>query len=543
MIVVLDFGSQYTQLIARRLRECAFYSEVHPFDWPELEAELRGGKVRGVILSGGPASVYQHAAPSAQPCLFEQHAPLLGICYGLQLIVHHCGGEVCATTRHEYGPAQLTLGGTKAAQWLFGDTTTSAEQQRQVWMSHADRIGSLPAGFAAIAATALAPFAAIADPARRIFGLQFHPEVSHSEGGSALLATFAGRVCGATADWTEHTIIHTMSAKVAAQVGDRRAIAAVSGGVDSSVAAALAYRAIGDRLQAVCIDNGLLRAGERQAVEAALSDKLAIPLSVMDASEAFLADLVGVTEPEQKRKRIGARFIRSFESAAQALNSPPCLVQGTIYPDVIESSGSSKSTRNIKAHHNVGGLPEDLGFELVEPLRMLFKDEVRRVGAALGLSAELLWRQPFPGPGLAVRCLGEVTRERLARLRAADHIFTELLSAAGLLNQAPEAASTAASNNPSTVNAAVDTNAAASAQAFAVLLPVRSVGVMGDGRSYDEVIALRAVQTSDFMTANWSQLPYPLLAEAATRIVNEVPGVNRVVYDITTKPPGTIEWE
>ena len=536
MIVVLDFGSQFTQLIARRLREKAFYSEVYPFDWPFLETALGSGEVSGVILSGGPASVYQSEAPRAQPCLFKQHVPLLGICYGLQLIVHHFGGAVCPATRREYGLARLAIGNDKTAQQLFGDSAIGAGHEQQVWMSHTDRIDSMPAGFVSIGSTTNTPFAAIADPRRRIFGLQFHPEASQSKDSGPLFAAFAGGICGAPANWNVHTIVDTMSQKITDQIGDRRAIVAVSGGVDSSVAAVLTHRVIGDRLQAVYIDNGLLRAGEQQAVESTLSNKLSIPLTFMDAREAFLADLANVTDPEQKRKRIGTRFIRSFEEVARTLNSPPCLVQGTIYPDVIESSQGSKSTRNIKAHHNVGGLPKDIGFELVEPLRKLFKDEVRQVGTALGLPDELIWRQPFPGPGLAVRCLGEVTLERLDCLRAADRIFTDLLSAAGLLNRPPPVACTAQiTADPSIISAA--------AQAFAVLLPVRSVGVMGDQRSYEEVIALRAVQTSDFMTADWVQLPYSLLAEAATRIVNEVPGVNRVAYDITTKPPGTIEWE
>jgi GMP synthase (glutamine-hydrolysing) len=397
-------------------------------------------------------------------------------------------------------------------------------------MSHGDRVEQLPSGFISLAQTPDAPLAAIAHPARNIFGLQFHPEVTHSERGGQVIDHFASRICEEPASWTPSEIIMQMTHKIREQVGDERALVGVSGGVDSSVAAALVHRAIGDQLEAVFVDNGLLRHDERASVERAFSGQLKARLTVVDARDEFLSDLAGVTDPELKRKLIGARFIRTFEAAAAQVGQPPFLVQGTIYPDVIESSGGSKSARKIKAHHNVGGLPDDMKFKLVEPLRMLFKDEVRAVGEALGLPHELVWRQPFPGPGLAVRCLGEVNRERLIVLRQADYIFTELLREAGLLEQRVDTQSGIVTQ-------------VGSAQAFAVLLPVRSVGVMGDGRTYEEVIALRAVQTSDFMTAQWAELPYALLAEASRRIVNEVSGVNRVVYDITTKPPGTIEWE
>lgn len=523
MILVLDYGSQYTQLIARRLRERAIYSEVRAWDTPQLNDLLRSGEVHGVILSGGPNSVYDQGAPTLPAELLSSGLPLLGICYGLQLLVHTLGGRVAAAAHREYGPALLTPHSSQTSDLLF---ETGA---RSVWMSHGDRVEELPSGFTSLASTPDAPLAAISDESRRVYGLQFHPEVTHSERGTELIERFAIAICGAPATWTPDEIITRMVREIREQVGTQRAIVGVSGGVDSSVAAALVHRAIGDQLEAVFVDNGLLREGERAAVEAAFEGRLKARLTVVDATSTFLDDLSGVTDPEHKRKLIGTRFIRTFEEEAERLNQPPFLVQGTIYPDVIESSGGSKSARKIKAHHNVGGLPEDMRFQLVEPLRMLFKDEVRAVGEALGLPRDLVWRQPFPGPGLAVRCLGEVNSTRLAVLRQADHIFTSILREAGLLEQRP---------NPED-----ETQELGSAQAFAVLLPVRSVGVMGDGRTYEEVIALRAVQTTDFMTAQWAELPYALLAEASRRIVNEVNGVNRVVYDITTKPPGTIEWE
>ena len=525
MIIVLDYGSQYTQLIARRLRERAYYSEVYAWNSSRLAPLLKSGQVKGVILSGGPNSVYDEAAPSLPDVVLSSGLPLLGICYGLQLIVHTLGGAVAPALHREYGPAILSPSvHSSQAELLLGSG------DRSVWMSHGDRVEQLPPGFISLAQTPDAPLAAIAHPARNIFGLQFHPEVTHSERGGQIIDHFASRICGEPASWTPREIITQMTHKIREQVGDERALVGVSGGVDSSVAAALVHRAIGDQLEAVFVDNGLLRHDERASVERAFSGQLKARLTVVDARDEFLSDLAGVTDPELKRKLIGARFIRTFEAAAAQVAQPPFLVQGTIYPDVIESSGGSKSARKIKAHHNVGGLPDDMKFKLVEPLRMLFKDEVRAVGEALGLPHELVWRQPFPGPGLAVRCLGEVNRERLAVLRQADHIFTELLREAGLLEQRIDTQGGVATQ-------------VGSAQAFAVLLPVRSVGVMGDGRTYEEVIALRAVQTSDFMTAQWAELPYALLAEASRRIVNEVSGVNRVVYDITTKPPGTIEWE
>jgi len=525
VIVVVDYGSQYTQLIARRLRERAVYSEVYAWDSPQLNELLREGRAHGVILSGGPSSVYEQGAPTLPEALkLSGDIPVLGVCYGLQLLVHSLGGEVAPAEHREYGPARLRPVGAQAEPLLGAG-------ERVMWMSHGDRVERLPEGFEVIGETDNAPYAAIAHPERRLFGLQFHPEVSHSARGAELIERFARELCGAPNTWTPEGIIAQMTEAIRAQVGEGRALVGVSGGVDSSVAAALVHRAIGDRLEAVFVDNGLLRHGERASVEQAFLGELKARLTVVDASAEFLSDLAGVTDPEQKRKLIGARFIRTFEAAAEGIGRPPFLVQGTIYPDVIESSGGSHSARKIKAHHNVGGLPDDVSFEIVEPLRMLFKDEVRAVGEALGLPRELVWRQPFPGPGLAVRCLGEVNAERLAVLRKADFIFTETLREAGLLEQRAQL-------SPEGV-----LNVEGSAQAFAVLLPVRSVGVMGDGRSYEEVIALRAVQTSDFMTAQWAELPYSVLAEASRRIVNEVNGVNRVVYDVTTKPPGTIEWE
>ena len=532
MIVVVDYGSQYTQLIARRLRERAVYSEVYAWDSDGLNALIEGGALHGVILSGGPNSVYDEGAPTLPSALTPERLrsaelPVLGICYGLQLLVHSLGGQVSAAEHREYGPAHLAPSeGSRDSVDLLG------EGARSVWMSHGDRVEALPEGFEAIGGTENAPLAAIAHSDARLFGLQFHPEVTHSERGVELIERFAKDICGAPATWTPEGIIEQMTERLRAQIGEGRALVGVSGGVDSSVAAALVHHAIGDRLEAVFVDNGLLRHGERASVEEAFKGRLKARLTVVDATEAFLGDLAGVSDPERKRKLIGERFIRTFEATAEDIGRPPFLVQGTIYPDVIESSGGSKSARKIKAHHNVGGLPDDVNFEIVEPLRMLFKDEVRAVGEALGLPRDLVWRQPFPGPGLAVRCLGEVNSERLAVLRKADFIFTETLREAGLLEQR---------TRRSEEGGVITTEG--SAQAFAVLLPVRSVGVMGDGRTYEEVIALRAVQTSDFMTAQWAELPYSVLAEASRRIVNEVSGVNRVVYDVTTKPPGTIEWE
>ncbi len=515
-LVVLDFGSQYAQLIARRVREQGVYCELFPWDAPP--EEVLALQPKGFILSGGPASVYAPGAPQVPAYVWAQGVPVLGICYGMQALTHALGGRVAPAPRREYGPATLQV---------LRENPLLPPGEHQVWMSHGDRIEALPPGFEVLARTANSPIAAMGDLQRRYFGVQFHPEVHHTPQGGEILRRFAVEICGARPTWTPENIVAQSIRQVRQQVGQASVLAAVSGGVDSTVAAALVHRAVGDQLTAVFVDTGLLRAGEREQVERTLRDHLGMRLEVVDAAEAFLTALRGVTDPEAKRRIIGEKFIRIFERTAQALGNPPFLVQGTIYPDVVESRAPDRAqSAHIKTHHNVGGLPERMAFQLVEPLRYLFKDEVRRVGEALGLPKELVWRQPFPGPGLAVRCLGEITPERLAKLRAADAIFVAELQQGGFFRQS-----------------ASDPEEAFVAQAFAVLLPVRSVGVMGDDRTYQEVVVLRAVTTSDFMTADWARLPHDLLARVAARIVNEVDGVNRVVYDITSKPPGTIEWE
>ncbi len=511
MIVILDFGSQTSQLIARRLREAQVYCQLFPCDTPA--DEVLALKPEGFVLSGGPASVYAEGAPQLPEYVIESGKPVLGICYGMQAMTHALGGQVAPSQHREYGSAQVR---TVSANALLG------EGEQTVWMSHGDRIEQAPPGFSLIAASINAPVAAMADASRGYYGVQFHPEVHHTPGGAEILRRFAVEVCGVPATWSPGAIVQQSLEAIRAQVGSANALSAISGGLDSSVASALVHAAIGDQLVAMFVDTGLLRQGEREEVIQALQSGLGIELVVVDAAAMFLADLKGVTDPEEKRRRIGERFIRVFEAQAQQLGLPPFLVQGTIYPDVIESRAPERQhAERIKTHHNVGGLPKNMNFELVEPLRYLFKDEVRKVGESLGLPAHLLWRQPFPGPGLAVRCLGEVTGPRLAALRAADAIFTSELIDAGLVNR-PHAPL---------------------AQAFAVLLPVRSVGVMGDQRTYQETLALRAVASQDFMTADWAALPDDLLRKVSSRIVNEVPGVNRVVYDISSKPPATIEWE
>lgn len=528
-IAVLDFGSQYAQLIARRVREMRVYSEL--FSWDAPAEQVMAIRPKGVILSGGPASAYEPGAPHILSYLLESGLPILGICYGMQALTLALGGEVAPSAQREYGPAQLET---------TADNPLIPTGEQLVWMSHGDRIESLPPGFVALARSSHTPFAAMGDLKRRYFGLQFHPEVRHTPGGSEILRQFVLQVCGAQAEWTPESIIQQSIERVRRQVGQELVLSAVSGGVDSSVATAMVQRAVGDQLVAVFVDTGLLRQGEAAQVRAALHDHLGIELIVVNAVEQFMTALHGVEEPEQKRRIIGELFIRIFEREAEQLGTPRFLVQGTIYPDVVESSAPDRSkAHRIKTHHNVGGLPEEMQFELVEPLRYLFKDEVREVGETLGLPAELVWRQPFPGPGLAVRCLGEVTPERLDRLRAADAILTSELSAAGLLRMTAGVARTPGAGDRS----AQGETTHGTAQAFAVLLPVRSVGVMGDQRTYQEAVALRAVTTEDFMTADWARLPHDLLARIANRIVNEVPGVNRVVYDITSKPPATIEWE
>lgn len=515
-IAVLDFGSQYTQLITRRVREMHVYSELFPWDAPP--ERVLALKPKGVILSGGPASVYDTNAPQLPPYLLDSGLPILGICFGMQLMAHKMGGEVAASTEREYGPAEIE---TLNANPLLPPGT------HRVWMSHGDRIETLPEGFIALGSSSNSPIAAMGDLNRHYYGLQFHPEVKHTPRGLEMLERFIVDICQAQQTWTPASIIAEATKHIQQQVGKNPVLSAVSGGVDSSVATAMVQRAVGDQLLAIFVDTGLLRQGESQQVRAALHEILGVELVVVDAADEFISALRGVTDPEDKRQTIGELFIRIFEEQAQQLGLPPFLVQGTIYPDVVESKAPERSkARRIKTHHNVGGLPEDMVFELVEPLRYLFKDEVRIVGEALGLPADLVWRQPFPGPGLAVRCLGEVTPERLDKLRAADAILIDELSLAGLLRMQTNQERTSGT-----------------AQAFAVLLPVQTVGVMGDKRTYQEVIAIRAVTTEDFMTADWARLSHDLLARLANRIVNEVNGVNRVVYDITSKPPGTIEWE
>ncbi len=509
-IIVLDYGSQTAQLIARRIREAGVYSELLPWDAPT--SVIHGLNPRGIVLSGGPASVYEPGAPTLAPAVHELGVPVLGICYGMQILTHALGGKVAASAHREYGPAALNVR-QEAALWDGLPPTLD------VWMSHGDRIEQPPPGFVSLAHTANSPVAAMGDASRQLYGIQFHPEVSHTQRGTEILANFAIRICGCRADWTPSTFIDEAVARIREQVGPDRVLLGLSGGVDSSVAAALLHRALGDQLISIFIDHGLLRQGEASQVVDTFQRYLGLNLSVVYAGEAFMDALAGVIEPEAKRLVIGELFIRTFEQEARRFGDIRFLAQGTIYPDVIESAAKDRpAAQRIKAHHNVGGLPPDMQFELVEPLRYLFKDEVRRVGEALGLPEEIVWRQPFPGPGLAVRCPGEVTRERLERLRAADAIFVQELQSSGMLRN--------------------DT-----AQAFAVLLPVRSVGVMGDQRIYGETVVLRAVTTDDFMTADWARLPHALLARAGARIVNEVPGVVRVLYDITSKPPATIEWE
>ena len=516
-ILILDFGSQYTQLIARRVREAQVYCEIKP--WNAAEADLLDPETRGVILSGGPLSVYAPDAPKIPTTILQSNLPILGICYGMQAFTIQSGGEVTPAQEHEYGLATIQV---------LMPNPLLPEGEMIVWMSHGDRIKQQPPGWQVLARSANSPIAAIGDLEKQRFGLQFHPEVRHTPQGAQILRRFVIDICGCKCDWTSASIIEQSVANIRAQVGQGLVLSAVSGGVDSSVATALAQRALGEQVYSVFIDTGLLRKGERQQVEATFRPLLGERLMVVDASERFLNALQGITDPESKRKIIGETFIREFEAAARQIGPIEYLVQGTIYPDVVESQGLGASqAQRIKSHHNVGGLPADLHFKLVEPLRLLFKDEVRAVGEALGLPHNLIWRQPFPGPGLAVRCLGEITRERLETLREADAIFTEELERVGLLQVQEDFTGTVQGTS----------------QAFAVLLPIKTVGVMGDQRSYQEVVALRAVTTTDFMTADWARLPEELLARVSNRIVNEIPKVNRVVYDITSKPPATIEWE
>ncbi len=508
-IAIIDYGSQYTQLIARRIRELGVYSEVFAHDG--TAEHIHCHNPAGYVLSGGPDSVYQADAPQLAPFILKSGKPILGICYGMQLLTAALGGKVAAATEREYGAAAITH---QPHSPLFD----GLESKLQVWMSHGDRIEELPRGFLPLAQSENSPCAAIGDVERQRYGLQFHPEVQHSPQGNAILHNFLFKICGCENKWTAAAFIDEAVANIQAQVGAEQVLLALSGGVDSAVAAALIHRAVGDQLTCIFVNHGLLRQNEPEQVIQVFQQEQGMNLIAVHAMEDFLTALAGITEPEQKRKVIGRMFIDIFSEEARKLEGVRFLAQGTIYPDVIESAASSKTAKIIKSHHNVGGLPDDLQFELVEPLRDCFKDEVRQIGTALGLSDSIVWRQPFPGPGLAIRCLGELKWERLESLRAADAIFTSELRAAGMLRDR-------------------------TAQCFAVLLPVKSVGVMGDNRSYEEVLALRAVTTADFMTADWARLPYDLLARVSTRIVNEVAGINRVTYDITSKPPATIEWE
>jgi GMP synthase (glutamine-hydrolysing) len=510
-IVILDFGAQYSLLIARRVRECGVYCELLPHDTPlDKIAELNP---KGFILSGGPASVYDDDAPMAPSYVFESKLPVLGICYGMQLLAHQLGGTVSPGHKREFGPALIEVDEEAS---LFRDLSSTLS----VWMSHGDNVSQLPPGFRALAHSGNSPYAAIADDSNHYYGIQFHPEVVHTPQGAEMLRNFLFNVCRCQGGWTPKAVLERAVQDVRQQVGDGRAICALSGGVDSAVAAAITHAAIGDRLTCVFVDNGVMRKGEPQQVQESFRAALGIKLHFVDASERFLEQLAGVTDPETKRKRIGETFVRVFEDEAAELGNLDFLVQGTTYPDVVESGHTASKgdqARVIKSHHNVGGLPDDMVLKIVEPLRYLFKDEVRAVGLELGLPQEIVGRQPFPGPGLSIRIIGEVTAERVKTLQDADHIVQQEIAEAGLYDTLW--------------------------QAFAVLTDTRTVGVQGDYRTYGNVVALRAVTADDAMTADWARLPYDVLGRIANRIVNEVPGVNRVVYDITSKPPGTIEWE
>ncbi|HJZ85466.1 MAG TPA: glutamine-hydrolyzing GMP synthase [Polyangia bacterium] len=510
LILILDFGGQYTQLIARRIRELKVYCEILPFDTP-LE-RIRALAPRGLVLSGGPASCYDPGAPTVPGELFALDVPKLGICYGVQLAAKLLGGRVEPADKREYGRAHVTV--TGGSDLFFG---FQPGEDIAVWMSHGDRVAALPPGMHVVAESKHSPAAAVVDPPHRFYGVQFHPEVAHTPRGAEILGNFLFRICGCQPTWTMASFVEQATQSIRAQVEQGRVICGLSGGVDSSVTAALVQRAVGDRLTCIFVDNGLLRAGEAQGVETVFRQEFHIDLRVVDAADRFLAQLAGVTDPEQKRKRIGAEFIAVFEEEARKVGGVKFLAQGTLYPDVIESLSVRGPSATIKTHHNVGGLPEKMKLALIEPLRELFKDEVRELGSELGLPRHVLMRQPFPGPGLAVRVLGAVTRERLDLLRAADAIIEEEIRAAGLYESIW--------------------------QAFGVLLPVRSVGVQGDARTYAEVLALRAVHSRDGMTADWVPLPYDLLGTISNRVVSEVKGIGRVVYDISSKPPATIEWE
>ncbi|HEY4106576.1 MAG TPA: glutamine-hydrolyzing GMP synthase [Polyangiaceae bacterium] len=510
-VLILDYGSQYTQLIARRIRECHVYCEIHPGTLP-LEA-IKKISPQAIILSGGPQSVYGEASPKSDPGLFDLGLPVLGICYGEQLMALQLGGKVEPSNEREYGPAKLTIGENCGILSAF-----SPGEETGVWMSHGDKLTQIPDGFRVIATSTNAPLAAIANPERKLYGIQFHPEVAHTPRGVDILRSFLFEVAGLEPSWTPGSFVDEAVEKIAASVGaNERVICGLSGGVDSSVAAVLCHKALGDRLVCIFVDNGLLRQGEFESVVQTMRQSFHLNLIPVDARKLFIEGLAGVTDPEKKRKVIGKLFIDVFDEHASRIENAKYLVQGTLYPDVIESVSVKGPSAVIKSHHNVGGLPERMKLKLIEPLRELFKDEVRAVGEALGMPHDVLWRHPFPGPGLGVRCLGDLTNARLDVLRKADAIVDEELRAANLY---------------STVW-----------QAFAVLLPVRSVGVMGDDRTYEETCIIRAVQSSDGMTADWARLPHEVLAKMSARITNEVKGINRVAYDISSKPPATIEWE
>jgi GMP synthase (glutamine-hydrolysing) len=509
-VVILDFGSQVSQLIARRAREANVYSELLPYDTPWSAIVARDPAA--IVLSGGPESTLGADALECDPAIYTSGLPLLGICYGMQLLAKHLGGALVPLAHREFGAAQLTLDGPSP---LFAGVAAES----RVWMSHGDSVTALPTGFVALAHTARCAIAAMGNVEQRMYGVQFHPEVAHTEAGGALLRNFLHEIAGIAPDWQMTSFVDDAIASIRAQVGDANVLCALSGGVDSAVAATLVARAIGKQLTCIYVDTGLMRAGETDAMIAAFRDVLHLNVIVIDAAERFFERLAGVVDPEEKRIRIGHEFIAIFEEESKKIPDVRFLVQGTLYPDVIESkTPGSKAGHKIKSHHNVGGLPERMALDLIEPLRALFKDEVRRVGTVLGLPDAIVQRQPFPGPGLAVRIIGEVTRESVATVRAADHIVTTEIDAAVGLEPHPW-------------------------QYFAVLTPVRSVGVMGDGRTYANLVGVRAITSEDGMTADWARLPHSLLERISTRIVNEVPGVNRVAYDITSKPPATVEWE
>ena len=511
-ILILDFGSQYTQLIARRVREAHVYCELHPFDM-DIEA-IREFNPQGIILSGGHKSVYDAEAPAVEEALFELGVPVLGICYGMQLLARHFGGKVVPAGKREYGHADLVSKSTPGP--LFDGFFI--EGKSPVWMSHGDHVEKIPDGFEVVSETDNAPVAAIQNVDRNLYGVQFHPEVNHTPRGEIIIDTFVRKICRCKGQWTPGKIIEDAITRIREQVGDDKVILGLSGGVDSSVAAALIMRAIGDQLTCVFVDNGLLRLAEGDQVMTTFAENMGVKVIRVDAEDRFIGALSGETDPEQKRRIIGNLFIDIFEEEAARITDATWLAQGTIYPDVIESAGGKTGkAQNIKSHHNVGGLPDYMKLKLLEPLKELFKDEVRAIGEELGLPHQMVWRHPFPGPGLGVRILGEVKKEYADILRQADAIYMEELYTSGYYNKI--------------------------SQAFAVFLPVKSVGVMGDGRTYEYVITLRAVETKDFMTADWSKLPYALLGRISSRIINEVRGVNRVAYDISSKPPSTIEWE